>query len=139
MLKQEGNPLIVEIIHNRPKREITIRDNSIGMTKADLIEALRIAHPTKDSNGRSKYGLGMKTAACWIGAKWTVATCEWDSGEEWTATIDVDAIANHGAKVPLTMRKVDKDKHYTRITISNLRRVIQSRSEETIKTYLGSM
>lgn len=109
------------------------------MTKDDLVAALRIANPTADSKGRSKYGMGMKTAACWIGAKWAVTTCEWGSGEEWTAMVDVDAIANHNAKVPLTMRTVGKDEHYTRITITELRRVIQKRSEETIKTYLGSM
>ncbi|MHB8078916.1 MAG: ATP-binding protein [Candidatus Krumholzibacteriia bacterium] len=139
ILRTEGRPLTISIVHNRPTRIITIEDNSIGMTRDDLVAALRIASPTADSQGRSKYGMGMKTAACWIGAKWTVTTCEWDSGEEWTATVDVDAIANRGAKVPLTMRPVGKDEHYTRITISDLRRVIQKRSEETIKTYLGSM
>jgi hypothetical protein len=139
LLKSKGMPLTVSIIHNRQTKEITIEDNSIGMTKDDLIAALRIANPTADSKGRSKYGMGMKTAACWIGAMWTVTTCEWSSGEEWTATVDVNAIANSGAKVPLTMRTVGKDEHYTRITITNLRRVIQKRSEETIKTYLGSM
>lgn len=139
LLNSEGRPLTVSIVHNRQTKEITIEDNSIGMTKADLIAALKIANPTKDSNGRSKYGMGMKTAACWIGAMWTVTTCEWGSGEEWTATVNVDAIANSGAKVPLTMRTVGTDEHYTRITITNLRRVIQKRSEETIKTYLGSM
>lgn len=139
ILKSEGRPLTISIIHNRQTKEIIIEDNSIGMTRDDLIAALRIASPTADSKGRSKYGMGMKTAACWIGGRWSVATCEWDSGEEWTATVDVDAIANHDAKVPLTMRVVDKPNHYTRITISDLRRVIQKRSEETIKTYLGSM
>jgi hypothetical protein len=139
VLRSEGQPLTVSIVHDRPARTITIEDNSIGMNRDDLIAALRIANPTPDSRGRSKYGMGMKTAACWIGAKWTVTTCEWDSGEEWTATVDVDAIANRGAKVPLTMHPVGKDQHYTRITISDLRRVIQKRSEETIKTYLGSM
>lgn len=139
LLKTEGQPLTVSIVHNRLTKEITIEDNSIGMTKDDLIAALRIANPTVDSKGRSKYGMGMKTAACWIGAKWTVTTCEWGSGEEWTATVDVNAIANNGAKVPLTMRLVGKGEHYTRITITDLRRVIQKRSEETIKTYLGSM
>lgn len=139
LLKTEGRPLTVSIIHNRQTKEITIEDNSIGMTKDDLIAALRIANPTVDSKGRSKYGMGMKTAACWIGATWTVTTCEWGSGEEWTATVDVNAIANNGAKVPLTMRVVGKEEHYTRITITDLRRVIQKRSEETIKTYLGSM
>lgn len=139
ILKTEGRPLTVSIVHNRQTREIIIEDNSIGMTKDDLVAALRIASPTADSKGRSKYGMGMKTAACWIGSNWTVTTCEWDSGEEWTATVDVNAIVNHNAKVPLTMRTVDKSEHYTRITISGLRRVIQTRSEETIKTYLGSM
>lgn len=139
ILKTEGRPLTVSIVHNRQTKEITIEDNSIGMTKDDLIAALRIANPTADSKGRSKYGMGMKTAACWIGAKWSVTTCEWGSGEEWTATVDVNAVANNGAKVPLTMRTVGKDEHYTRITITDLRRVIQKRSEETIKSYLGSM
>lgn len=139
VLQHEGQPLTVSIVHNRQTKEITIEDNSIGMTYDKLVAALRIAQPTADSKGRSKYGMGMKTAACWLGRKWTVSTCEWGSGEEWTATVDVDAIANHNAKVPLTVRKVDKALHYTRITISGLRRVVQKRSEETIKTYLGSM
>lgn len=139
ILRNEGRPLTVNIIHDRPTKTITIEDNSIGMTRDDLVASLRIANPTPDSKGRSKYGMGMKTAACWIGAKWTVTTCEWGSGEEWTATVDVDAIANQNAKVPLSMRSVSKDEHYTRITVTKLRRVIQKRSEETIKTYLGSM
>lgn len=139
ILKEEGNPLTVNIVHNRQTKEITIEDNSIGMTKDDLKAALKIANPTSDSQGRSKYGMGMKTAACWIGRKWTVTTCEWGSGEEWTAVVDVDEIALNGAKVPMTMRSVSKDDHYTRITISDLHRVIQKRTEETIKTYLGSM
>lgn len=139
VLRQEGRPLTVSIIHDRPNKTLTIEDNSIGMSKDDLVAALRIAHPTADSKGRSKYGMGMKTAACWIGGHWTVTTCELGSGEEWTATVNVDAVANHGAKVPLAMRTVSRDDHYTRITISNLRRVIQKRSEETIKDYLGSM
>ena len=105
LLRAEGQPLTVDIIHNRQTKELTIRDNSIGMTKDDLVAALRIAHPTSDSNGRSRYGMGMKTAACWIGAEWTVTTCEWGSGEEWTATVDVDAIANHGAKVGTPIRR----------------------------------
>lgn len=139
VLKAEGRPLTVSIVHNRQTKEITIEDNSIGMTKDDLVAALRIAHPTADSKGRSKYGMGMKTAACWIGSKWTITTCEWGSGEEWTAVVDVNAIVNESAKVPLTQRQVDKSEHYTRITITGLRRIIQTRSEETIKTYLGSM
>jgi hypothetical protein len=139
VLQQEGNPLIVEIEHNRLRKQITIKDNSIGMTNEELVAALRIAHPTRDSKGRSKYGMGMKTAACWIGKKWKVVTCEWSSGEEWTAEIDVEGIAHRGMKIPLTMQKVGQDQHYTKIIISDLHRSIQKRTEETIRGYLGSM
>lgn len=139
VLKEEGTPLVVEIIHNRIQRTITISDNSVGMTRDRLEAALKIAMPTPDSVGRSKFGMGMKTAACWIGHKWKVVTCEWGSGEEWTAVVDVDAIAFQGAKVPLMRTNVDSDGHYTRIVISDLHRNIQQRTEETIRGYLGSM
>lgn len=139
VLKQEGSPLTVSIVHHRQLKEIHIEDNSIGMDKNDLVNALKIANPTGDSKGRSKYGMGMKTAACWIGRRWQVVTCEWGSGEEWTADVDVDAIAKGDNRVPLTMRNVDSDSHYTKIIIKDLRRVIQGRSERTIKEYLGSM
>lgn len=139
VLAEEKSPLIIEIEHNRIKKEMTIKDNSIGMTKEDLIEALRLAQPTKDSRGRSKYGMGMKTAACWLGKHWKVITCEWGSGIEWTADFDVERIARHGAKILLTPRKVSTDAHYTKIVISDTYRNIQRRTEDTIKGYLGSM
>ncbi|RAI57551.1 ATP-binding protein [Roseicella frigidaeris] len=139
VLKEEGTPLVVELTYNRLAREITIKDNSIGMTCDDLIAALRIAHPTNDSKGRSKYGMGMKTAACWIGKQWRITTCEWGSGEEWTAVVDVPSIANNNSKIPLTRRAVGTDEHYTRITITDLHRSIQQRTEENIRGYLGSM
>src|SRR5436309_3296266 len=71
-LKKEGRPLTVDIKYNVTKRELVVEDNSIGMSKDDLIAALKIANPTKDSKGRSKYGMGMKTAACWIGNMWMI-------------------------------------------------------------------
>ena len=55
-LKKEDTPLTVDIKYNVTKRELTVTDNSIGMSKDDLIAALKIANPTKDSRGRSKYG-----------------------------------------------------------------------------------
>ena len=139
VLEREGNPLRVEITYDPVKRELTIADNSIGMTYEDLVDALRIAHPTKDSKGRSKYGMGMKTAACWMGHNWSVTTCEWGSGEEWTANVSVDDISKGNLVIPLSRKEVDTDQHYTVIKISNLNRVIQKRTEETIMTYLGSM
>ncbi len=138
ILAKEGTPLIVEITHDRLRKTLSIRDNSIGMSREDLEHGLKIAHPTPDSRGRSKYGMGMKTAACWIGEKWKVVTAEWSSGVEWTAEIDVPHVAA-GGRITVTPNEVDADKHYTEIVISNLNRNIYKRTEENIREYLGSM
>jgi hypothetical protein len=138
VLQQEGSSLIIEVVHNRIEKTITVSDNSIGMTRDDLLAALQIGKPTPDSKGRSKYGMGMKTAACWIGRVWRIETCEWGSGLRWSAVIDVEAVCR-GEKVTLTSTPVGTDEHGTSITISNLHRNIQKRTEETIRNYLGSM
>ena len=139
VLRSEGKPLQIDIVHNRIAKEMRVDDNSIGMNRERLIEALKVAVPTVDSRGRSRYGMGMKTAACWLGRKWRIETCEWDSGIEWTAEVDVTAIAHHSARVPIASRLVSKSDHYTRIIISDLRRTIQNRTEDTLRAYLGSM
>ena len=139
VLKSEGKTLEVSIVHDPTFKEMRIEDNSIGMPQERLVEALKIAHPTKDSKGRSRYGMGMKTAACWLGKKWSISTCEWGSGLEWTAEVDIEAIAHHGGRVLLTPKTVSTDEHYTKIRIEGLRRRVQKRTEETIREYLGSM
>lgn len=140
VLADEGTPLVVTIDHNRLTQTITISDNSIGMTKADLLDALKIAVPTKDSKGRSKYGMGMKTAACWIGRRWTISTVEWGSGERVQATVDLDKIINDGAKIIVETTPLEStSEHGTTICISGLNRVIQRRTEETIREFLSSM
>jgi hypothetical protein len=139
VLERAGTPLTVEITHQRPERTMLIEDNSIGMTREDLVAALNIAQPTQDSRGRSRYGMGMKTAACWIGKRWQIVTCEWASGIEWTADIDVQRIANGDNVIPLSSREVSADAHYTRLIISDMHRNIQRRTEETIRGYLGSI
>ncbi|RYD64190.1 MAG: hypothetical protein EOP83_10370 [Verrucomicrobiaceae bacterium] len=138
VLAKEGTPLVVEITHDRLKRTLRIRDNSIGMSRDDLENALKVAHPTPDSKGRSKYGMGMKTAACWIGEKWSVITTEWGSSIEWTAEIDVPHVVA-GSRIPVRPRQTGGDEHYTEIVISNLNRHIQGRTEENIREYIGSM
>lgn len=140
VLKEEGRPLLVEITHDKVRRELRIKDNSIGMDKADLVAALKVAVPTKDSKGRSKYGMGMKTSAFWIGKKWKVITCEWSKGVEWTASVDI-ATVSQGGKIPLTpnVEGITANDHYTEIIISDLRRRIYESTEKTIRSFLGSM
>lgn len=127
VLASEGTPLVVEITHDRLNKTLRIRDNSIGMSQSDLVAALRIAHPTPDSQGRSRYGMGMKTAACWIGERWQVVTTEWSDTTEWMAQIHVPTVAQ-GGSIPISSRPVHADDHYTEILISDLNRNIYGRT-----------
>jgi len=138
ILVGEGSPLVVAINHDRLQKTLRIRDNSIGMSRDDLVSALRIAHPTPDSKGRSRYGMGLKTAACWIGDHWKVITTEWSDSTEWTAEINVPEVVE-GGKIPIRPKPVRSEEHYTEIMISNLNRSIYGRTEENIREYLGSM
>ena len=77
VLMSEGQPLTIDVLHKRDTKQLIVKDNSIGMNLETLIASLKIASPTPDSKGRSKYGMGMKTAACWIGRRWQIVTTEW--------------------------------------------------------------
>lgn len=69
-----GEILEVSISYEKDAGQLRISDNSIGMSLADLERALHVALPPKNTNGRSKYGMGLKTAACWLGNVWTIKT-----------------------------------------------------------------
>jgi hypothetical protein len=69
-LEKEGETLEVRITYDRNADELRITDNSIGMSYEDLECALKIGKPPANTSGRSQYGMGMKTAACWLGETW---------------------------------------------------------------------
>src|SRR5688500_11975779 len=64
-------PLCINIDYD--KEHLRVHDNAMGMSAAELERALRIGEPPVNTSGRSEYGLGLKTAACWFGDQWTVA------------------------------------------------------------------
>lgn len=120
---------------------IIISDNSIGMNVTDLDRALKVGKPPEIPTGRSKYGLGMKTAACWFGDTWSITTKKY--GEEYglSISIDVDAIAKMEGEVDIkpTRFKADKEEHYTVIKIENLNRNFFGRTLGKIRDFLSSI
>jgi hypothetical protein len=132
--------LTVDIEYNKGKGWIIVTDNAMGMSYNELEHALHIALPPKITSGRSKYGMGLKTAACWLGNIWKVSTKRLGEPIEHTVVVDVEKIANGKEVLPHTERKgCPLDDHYTTITIFKLNREFHGRTLGKIKNFLSSM
>ncbi|HRO89116.1 MAG TPA: ATP-binding protein [Promineifilum sp.] len=137
--RKEESKLTVSILYDRDSKTITIKDNSIGMSETDLEEALKIASRPPRSNSRSIYGMGLKTAACWFGDRWTVTTKKLGEPNVISVTVDVPATAAGNGNLTPIRKEADIDQHYTEITISHLHRGINGPAVKIIKEYLCSI
>ena len=118
---------------------IRISDNSIGMSFSDLEHALHIGKQPEVTNGRSRYGLGLKTAACWLGNVWTIRTKKFNDSNEYFITVDVAKIAGGNKELDYSSQPKSLNEHYTVIEITNLNKKFQGRTLGKIKDFLGSM
>src|SRR5215469_6437942 len=85
----EGTSLEVSIVYEKDGDGlIRISDNAMGMSRDDLERAMHIGLQPAYTDGRSRYGLGMKMAACWFGQKWKVVTKKLGETTEYTIFID---------------------------------------------------
>ena len=136
----KGEKLKVKISYSTEDDIITISDNSIGMDKTDLDNALNIGKIPGNPEGRSRYGLGMKTAACWLGNVWSIKTKKLNSTIEHTVIVDVERVAANELQVDhRTVDNQPADSHYTVITIRNLNRGLGGRTSGKINNYLRSI
>lgn len=143
-LKSEGQFLTVEINYdtsNGVGNEIlTIRDNSMGMDETELEKALVIGLPPDYRDGRSRYGLGMKTAAFWFGDTWSIRTKKLGSDKEYFVEIDIQSIlTTPESELTLTVTEGQPTNgHYTIIKIAQLNKKINGYAKSKIKEYLSS-
>lgn len=137
----KSEKLEVDIIYDsQGEGLIRITDNSIGMSYSELQDALYVAKVPTITNGRSKYGMGLKTAACWFGNMWTVRTKKLNETEEHYITVDVNKIARGDQKLDYikTLNK-SRDQHYTVIEIIKLNKKLSGRTLGKVKDFLSSM
>jgi hypothetical protein len=74
ILAARSESFSVRIAYAKEDDLLRIYDNSSGMTYKELERALEVSRPPQNTRGRSRYGLGMKTASCWLRDHWTVRT-----------------------------------------------------------------
>lgn len=137
--KETGGSLEVDIAYDANAGELSIADTSIGMDLEDLQRSLRVGIPPENADGRSRYGLGLKTAACWIGDKWQIKTKKLGENKEYTVTVDVEAIADGAGSLPISEVSKPESQHYTIIKIFDHNQIFKGRTIGKIKEYLASM
>lgn len=141
VLSTAGESLTIGVVYERGDGGLLrVSDNAMGMSYEELTNALKIGFPPKITSGRSKYGMGMKTASCWIGNRWTVRTKRLGEATEHSVSVDVDRIA--GGDSDVNYHAVDRkpeDDHYTVIEICDHNHVFRGRTIGKIKDFLCSM
>ena len=140
MQDEADKVLTVSIVYDQQNGLLRVADNAMGMSHNELERSLHVARPPEKTDGRSKYGMGMKTAACWFGNKWTIRTKKFGEQLEHSVAIDVNEVAKgEGHGVDYTHLRKKDDDHYTVIEIEDLNRKFHGRTLGKIKDFLRSM
>lgn len=142
MYKLEGSNLFVKINYDSLLGTLRIEDNSMGMDEGDLDKALTVGLPPDNVEGRSKYGLGMKTASFWFGDRWEIKTKKLGNTVELTVEIDLKKVQtsiSKPTKLNVLRKNVDLNQHYTIISIFEMNREIKGRTLGKVKDYLRSI
>ena len=120
---------------------LRVSDNAMGMSYAELQRALAIGTPPPDPSWRSKYGMGLKTAASWIGKVWSVRTKRLGETVEHRVVVDIeDIIMRETGELDYQTREDrPREDHYTIIEIQDLNRKFHGPTQGKIRRYLSSM
>ena len=136
---KDNESLEVKIIYDNKQDTLSIRDNAMGMDYQELIYALQMGKPPKINTGRSEFGMGLKTASCWIGDTWSVRTKKLGQEEEIEFTFDVEKVSKGDVALKDIRRKKPIEDHYTIIEIQKMHQKIAGPTITKTKNYLASM
>ena len=134
-----GSKLEIHIIYDRNDDLLRISDSAMGMDFDEFKYALQFGKPPAITTGRSQFGMGLKTAACWLGNLWEVKTKKLGEDVEHCITSDVEKVARGDLDLDYRSILKPKESHYTVVEIRNLNLKLQGRRLGKIKEFLPSM
>ena len=122
-------------------KEIIVTDNAAGIAYAKYLSAFEPAKKPTNDNGLNEFGMGLKTAACWLGENWEVTSKALNESEERIFCFDLNQVtANDLRALPVKNNRRPFTEHYTIIHIFQLtKNAPQNRGVEKIKADLASI
>ena len=119
---------------------LRVTDNAMGMSYEELIRAMHVGEKPPNVSGRSQYGMGLKTSACWMGNSWSVRTKRLGETTEYKTAVDVNLVSSGYNDLPDEQNHNQaEENHYTIVEIRNLNRVFHTRTIAKIRDFLRSM
>lgn len=103
--------------------EIIIKDNAWGMDHEAFERALKLNKrgPNAEKDQLSKFGIGLKSAACYASKDYIIVSCAYGSGVQYRTEMDIEYIQKNNPKTnPVEVSDCLKDKHGTIITLKKL-------------------
>ena len=100
---------------------IRVKDNAAGINEHQYYEAFKLANTPENNEGLNEFGMGMKTAALWLGELWSVKTTALGDTIQRSTTFNLNRVmANSLQSLPIFVDPSDKNEHYTQVEITNL-------------------
>ena len=135
--------LEVDVYYNKDDHSVTVTDNANGMNLEEFSRAIQLAKPP-ELVGRSEFGMGLKTAACWMGPEWTVTSKRLGETVEYSAQIDVDVLLRDKPRTINIQKRtgLERELHYTTVEIRRVDRydrIFRGRTLGKIGQELGSI
>lgn len=100
---------------------LTVSDNAGGISHGDFGRAFALAVPPNDLRYINRYGVGMKSAACWFARQWSVRTSA--IGEDVERTIEwrtEEIVSKSLRQIAPSSRPASANDHYTVLTLRDL-------------------
>jgi hypothetical protein len=119
---------------------IKIRDNAAGIASSEYGRAFRPAELPPDTSGLAEFGMGMKSAACWLAPRWKVRTSALDESVERTISFDIATIVRDDIEeLDVAESAAKPTDHFTEITLLDPYNKLQTRTAGKIKDHLASI
>ena len=125
----------------RKATRFVIEDNAGGIAANRFVNAFEPANAPDNNTGLNEFGMGLKTAACWLGYKWVVKTKALGEGIARVVSFDQNLVTkNNLEEIDVKNESADAQAHYTRISIENpTKNVPTEKSIQKIKAELASI
>jgi len=125
----------------RLAKKFIITDNAAGIDLNHYAHAFKSAETPDDDSGLNEFGMGLKTAACWLGETWSVRTKALGEDVERIFRFDINEVTDNELKeLPYETRSKSPEEHGTVIEIDATTKNIPTfKSLERIRSEIASI